>query len=221
VGDVFCFTPAIHSLRLGFPQAYLAALVVRYSQDAITGNPDLDEVFIYEKAKHRPDRSRWVSLYKQFRVLQAIKKKRLAIGLRSAFSWSKAWLVYFSEFPWRLGYAPVKKIDTWYRSFYNLAADSRNLEGHEVKRVLGLVQTIGVKAWAERLIVRLPEKERREAEIFLKENEIQPDRLIGFHLSYRRASSRWPAEKWLHWRIFCNGTISPWPDLGPGRPSHR
>lgn len=47
-----------------------------------------------------------------------------------------------------------------------------------MKRVLGLVQTIGVKAWAERLIVRLPEKERREAEIFLKKNEIQPDRLI-------------------------------------------
>ncbi len=95
VGDVLCCTPAIRALRRHFPQAYLAALVVRYSQDALTGNPDVDELFVYEKAKHRPDQSRIVSLYKQFMIEQELRKRRfdLAIGLRSNFSWSEAWLV--------------------------------------------------------------------------------------------------------------------------------
>ncbi len=94
MGDVLCCTPTIRALRRAFPRAYIAALVVRYSQDAITGNPDLDEVFIYEKAKHRPDQNRIISLYKQFRVERELSKKRfdLAIGLRSTFSWSEAWL---------------------------------------------------------------------------------------------------------------------------------
>ena len=119
VGDVLCSTPAIRSLRRAFPQAYLAALVARYSQDAVSENPDVDEVFIYEKAKHRPDRNRFLSLYKQFQVLRGLKKKRfdLAIGMRSTFSWSEGWLVYYAGAPFRLGFRPEKKRDRGYSFF--------------------------------------------------------------------------------------------------------
>jgi heptosyltransferase-3 len=51
VGDVLCCTPAIRALQKAFPRAYLAARVVRYSRDAITGNPDLDEVSIGKGGK--------------------------------------------------------------------------------------------------------------------------------------------------------------------------
>lgn len=198
VGDVLCSTPAIRSLRRAFPQAYLAALVARYSQDAISGNPDVDEVFIYEKSKHRPDRNRFLSLYKQFQVLRGLKKKRfdLAIGMRSAFSWSEAWLVYFTGARFRLGYAPVKKIDSWYGFFYNLTAGPHPPAMHEVKRVLHLLETIGVSPWAERLIVTIPDEEKKEVADFLKMNGINSERLIGFYLSCRRPFTRWSAEKW-------------------------
>jgi len=198
IGDVLCSTPAIRSLRRAFPRAYIAALVVRYSQEAITGNPDLDQVFVYEKAKHRTDRSRLVSLFKQYQVLRNLKKEKfdLVVGMRSAFSWSEAWLVYFTGAPFRVGYSPAKRIDRYYHFFYNLAVSPEISREHEVNMVLRLIKKIGVACWDERLIVQIPEKEKGEVTTFFQKNEIDSGRVIGFHLSCRRVSSRWPAQKW-------------------------
>jgi len=196
VGDVLCCTPTIRALRRAFPQAYIAALVVRYSQDAITGNPDLDEVFMYEKAKHRPDRNRIISLYKQFLVERELRKKRfdLAIGLRSTFSWSEAWLVYFIGAPFRVGYEPDRKKDWRFAFFYNLRVPPPPHE-HEVKKTLHLAESIGVLPAEKDLIVTIPEEEKKVAESFLRENAVDPQRLIGFHLSSRVPANRWSQEK--------------------------
>jgi heptosyltransferase-3 len=196
VGDVLCCTPAIRALRRAFPRAYIAGLVVRYSQDAITGNPDLDEVFIYEKAKHRPDRNRIISLYKQFLVERGLRKKRfdLAIGLRSTFSWSEAWLVYFTGAPFRVGYEPDRKKDWEFAFFYNFRVPPPPQE-HEVEKTLRLAERIGVPPAEKNLIVTIPEEDKRVAESFLRENSVDPQRLIGFHLSSRVPANRWNQEK--------------------------
>ncbi len=191
VGDVLCSTPAIRAIRKAFPRAYLAALVVGYSRDAITGNPDLDEVFVYEKAKHRPDRSRAVSFYKQFRVERELRRRGfdLAIGLRSNFSWSEAWLVYFTGAPFRLGAAPGDR-DRRFGFFYNLQA-SPPPDRHEVEKALHLVGQLGVPPAEKHLAASIPEEEKRAAEVFLAENRINRRNLIGFHLSSRIPANRW------------------------------
>jgi heptosyltransferase-3 len=196
VGDVLCCTPAIHALRRAFPRAYLAALVVAYSRDAITGNPDLDEVFVYEKAKHRPDRNRMVSLFKQFRVERSLCRKGfdLVIGMRSSFSWSEAWLVYFTGAPFRLGYDPGVGSNRKFSFFYNLRVSGAP-DQHEVEKALYLVQKIGIKPAEKCLRVFIPQEEKDRVEAFLTENEIDPERLIGFHLSSRLPANRWGPEK--------------------------
>ena len=196
VGDVLCCTPAIRALRKAYPRAYLAALVVGYSRDAITGNPDLDEVFIYEKAKHRPDRSRAVSLWKQFQVERSLRKKRfdLAVGLRSSFSWAEAWLVYFTGAPFRLGYPPGEGRDKKFAFFYNLAASAAP-QAHEVERALYLVGTLGVRPAEKHLAVTIPPLEREAAGAFLAREKIDPRNLIGFHLSSRVPANRWSPER--------------------------
>jgi len=198
VGDVLCCTPAIRALRKAFPRAYLAALVVGYSQDAITGNPDLDEVFVYEKAKHRPDRNRIVSLFKQLQVERLLRKKGfdLVIGLRSSFSWAEAWLVYFTGAPFRLGYDPGKGRNRKFSFFYNLRVPAAP-QAHEVERALYLVGTLGVPPAERQLTVTIPPAERELAESFLKRGKIDPQEVIGFHLSSRVPANRWSPGKFV------------------------
>jgi ADP-heptose:LPS heptosyltransferase len=208
-------------LRRFFPRAYLAALVAKYSQDAIRGNPDLDEVFIYEKAKHRPDRNRFISLYKQFQSLRALRKKcfDLVIGMRSTFSWSEAWLVYFTAAPFRLGYAPSLKKDQRFSYLYNLRVSPPAPEWHEVERTRHLVETLAIRRAETHLFAAVPEEARREGDYFLTDKGVDPNRLIGFHLSSRRPANRWSLEKFafLAARLIRQDGLSvilPW---GPGR----
>ena len=173
---------------------------MRYSQDAISGNPDLDEIFVYEKAKHRPDRSRLLSLYKQLQVELKLKKMRfdLVVGMRSAFSWSEAWLVYFTGAPFRLGCAPTNKGDQKFAFFYNLKVPPSPPEQHEVEKALGLLNAIGVLPGEKNLHAAIPEEDRHQVDSFFRNNKIDPDKLVGFHLSSRIPANRWSADNFAN-----------------------
>ncbi len=53
IGDLACTTPLVAALRAQLPRAWLAALVTTYNAEVLARNPALDEVFVYEKLKHR------------------------------------------------------------------------------------------------------------------------------------------------------------------------
>src|SRR6185436_4152936 len=53
IGDLVCTTPLIAALRARLPRAWLGALVTTYNAEVLARNPALDEVFVYEKLKHR------------------------------------------------------------------------------------------------------------------------------------------------------------------------
>jgi heptosyltransferase III len=53
IGDLVCTTPLISALRERLPRAWLGALVTTYNAEVLAGNAALDEVFVYEKLKHR------------------------------------------------------------------------------------------------------------------------------------------------------------------------
>ena len=53
IGDLACTTPLVAALRAQLPRAWLAALVTTYNAEVLARNPALDEIFVYEKLKHR------------------------------------------------------------------------------------------------------------------------------------------------------------------------
>jgi len=53
IGDLVCTTPLLDALRAQLPRAWLAALVTTYNAEVLARNPALDEIFVYEKSKHR------------------------------------------------------------------------------------------------------------------------------------------------------------------------
>jgi ADP-heptose:LPS heptosyltransferase len=66
---------------------------------------------------------------------------------------------------------------------------------HEVEKTLRLAGRIGVPPAEKNLIVTIPKEDNRVAESFLRENAVDPQRLIGFHLRSRVPANRWNQEK--------------------------
>ncbi|MCG2575985.1 glycosyltransferase family 9 protein [Dechloromonas sp. XY25] len=53
IGDLVCTTPMLAALRQIMPDAWIGVLVNQYNVAVMHGNPDVNEVFAYRKAKHR------------------------------------------------------------------------------------------------------------------------------------------------------------------------
>ena len=77
IGDLVCTTPVIAALRQHFPKAWIGALVNDYTRTVLEGNPDLDEVFSYQKAKHRTDRTVLRIYWQRLRMLLNLRRKRI------------------------------------------------------------------------------------------------------------------------------------------------
>lgn len=77
IGDLVLTTPLIHALRQHRPDAWIGALANSYNAPVLNGNPDLDAVFAYDKAKHRPDRSRLAVYRDTLRLLLSLRGLRI------------------------------------------------------------------------------------------------------------------------------------------------
>ena len=73
IGDLVCTTPAIRAVRQRHPGARIGALVNSYNADAVRTNPDIDEIFVYEKEKHSEGKGRLKVFLDNWRVIRRIR----------------------------------------------------------------------------------------------------------------------------------------------------
>lgn len=52
IGDLVCTTPAFAAIRKHFQNAEIGALVNSYNAEVLSGNPNIDHIFVYQKLKH-------------------------------------------------------------------------------------------------------------------------------------------------------------------------
>lgn len=78
IGDLVCTTPLIRALRARYPGAWIGVLANSYNAPALAGNPDLDEVFVYTKAKHRAAGESLAGIFwRRLRMMRALRAMRL------------------------------------------------------------------------------------------------------------------------------------------------
>ena len=77
IGDLVLTTPLIHALRQHQPDAWIGALVNSYNAPVLRGNPDLDAVFAYDKAKHRRSQSRFAVYRHTLRLLLQLRSMQI------------------------------------------------------------------------------------------------------------------------------------------------
>src|SRR3972149_7006691 len=197
IGDLICTTPAIHALREKCSAAKIGVLVNSYNADAVAGNPDIDEVYIYEKAKHGEGKNRFLVWLGNLKLLLKIRGERydVAIGCGS-YSPSLARYTFLTGAKNRIGY--VRSGD---RSIsYNIPISEPREPIHEVVATFKLLEPLGIDGEPSRLVL-LPSADEKEKVLkFLfppPTSHLPPANLIAIHISSRKENNRWPAERFI------------------------
>jgi heptosyltransferase-2 len=186
IGDVLLSTPVIKALRQNYPYAYIAMMITPYAKDIVDGNPDLDEVIIYDKNQRHKS---WLNSIK-FSLNLSKKKFDLAIVLHPT---NRVHLVtFFAGIPKRIGYD---------RKLGFLLTDrikhTKQLgEKHELEYNLDLIRYLGIEPKDKTLFMTIREEAESWVEqLFKQKNIISKDKLLAIHPGASCISKIWPAER--------------------------
>jgi len=180
IGDLVCTTPLLSALRAQLPASFIVALVNRYNEPVLHGNPDLDAVHSYQKAKHRgPDESLAGVYWRRLKTMAELRRQRFH------------WLLLPGGM--QAGTASAVRMIAPRRVLVRAAEDA--LAGaHEVEQGCHLLARMGLRYETppQRVVPDPAIRERLAARLQARLG-FSPARVIGVHVSARKASQRWPA----------------------------
>lgn len=188
------------ALREHWPQARICALVNSYNVDVLKGNPDIDEVYAYTKAKHRePGKSVLGVYWHRLGLIRTLRRKRfdyailagagfLPRALRLARMIRPRHIIGFIEGD---GQA-ARQIDI------GMPYTSLTEPLHEVQDVFRLLTPFGISGMPPQLrVVADPVEAERARSTLAALHGDSIQRTIGVHISARKVSQRWPAESFV------------------------
>jgi len=173
IGDLVCTTPLLAGLRARLPGAWIGALVTTYNAEVLARNPSLDEVYVYEKLKHRSG-GLLSHLRSRLGQLARLRQQRLDCVLVPAPA-PQALKLARSLKPERVIASPT----------------SFSARLHEVERVFELGQPFGLRGRPGAMQV-FPDPARR-AEL---EGRLGKGPFVALHISARRPAQQWPLERY-------------------------
>src|SRR5260221_715163 len=173
IGDLVCTTPLLAALRAQLPKAWLGALVTTYNAEVLARNPALDEVFVYEKLKHRSG--------------SLLSHLRTRLGQVSRLRQQKLDCVLVP--------APAPQALKLARSLKPaqvIASPTRFSERlHEVERVFELGRSFGLAGKPGAL--QLFPDPQKAAEL---QRALGAGGFVAIHISARRPAQRWPVKRY-------------------------
>lgn len=198
IGDLVCTLPMVTALRARYPDAEISALVNSYNLDVLKGNPELDHVYAYTKAKHRPPGKSVAGVYwDRLRLFARLRRERFdyAIIAGAHFLPRALRLARMIKPKHIIGFTEPKPgahhIDVGVP--YTLPQPM-----HEVEDIFRLLAPLGIEGTPPAATVVADAKEVVEARALLaKQDWPAGRRLIALHISARKVSQRWPVERFV------------------------
>lgn len=181
IGDLVCTTPLLRALRRQLPDATLAVLATRYNRDVLEGNPDINLLLSYTKAKHRlPGESRAAIYVDRMRLLWRLRRMR---------------------FDWALlpggPHASALRFARWAapRRMLVRGAEAIAAGPHEVEQSCHMLTAMGLRYETPAPVVVASEKLREQLRARMAAALGRGGApVVGLHVSARRPAQRWPAE---------------------------
>ena len=205
IGDLILTTPLIRALRQRYPEAWIGALVNSYNARVLEANPDLDEVFIYTKAKHRGSASIWSAYWSTISLILRLRRLRVDYAiLASPAASSKAQM-----FARRINARTIVGFGECASPGYRLTPGPDGAL-HQVEEVFRIAPFFGINRPPFRTAVFANEREVATARSLVTNALPGNSKLIGVHISARKMKQRWPAEKFV---AFLRQLVGLQPDL--------
>ena len=178
IGDLVCTTPLLRTLRAHFPRAWIGALVNSSNAPVLAGNPDANEVLVYRKAKHRGHGESVLAIYAE--RLRLIWRRR-RMGIDDAILAAPA------------GQPSARRLARWIAPRRILGGCDSPL-AHEAEKVYAALDAYGIAGPPPACRV-VPDRARVAALGARLPADWVARPLIAVHISARKASQRWPAER--------------------------
>ena len=162
LGDVVLSTPAIKAVRTHYPNAQIAFMVRPYTRDIVEGNPNIDEIIIYDKyGKHK-------SFLSTVKFAFNLRKKKFDIAIMLHPTNRVHLISFLAGIPRRIGY------DRKMSFFLTEKIPHLKQEGkkHELEYNLDLLKVLGIEAKDNSLFVPVREKDKQVLDIVLDENHV-------------------------------------------------
>lgn len=189
IGDLLCTTPMLSALRRRYPTAHIAVLANDYNAPVLAGNPDIDKVYAYTKAKHSAAsklHARWSELKLYLEIRHAAYD--LVIHANPSPHPRTGRLARFLRAPYRLG--AISSDNGPRGACFNIGIPPRDVRGtHHVEKVFSLLAPLGITGSPGPMILKVADNASRQNTAPAPDH---PARVIGVHLSSRKACNRWP-----------------------------
>ncbi len=197
IGDLICTTPLIRSLRQHHPDATICALVNSYNAPVLANNPDIDAVFAYTKAKHRPVGASAAKVYwERLKLFAQLRKMHFDYAILAAprFQPRLLRLARFAGIRHIVGFTETAS-HAGNRIDIGVPYGSPASPLHEVEDVFRLLEPLGINGLPPSAWIHPGEDEIAQAKAVLQNSlPHAPKLLVGVHVSARKPSQRWPAQ---------------------------
>ncbi|MFH1703914.1 MAG: putative lipopolysaccharide heptosyltransferase III [Nitrospirota bacterium] len=189
IGDVLLAVPVFRALRENFHDAYIAALVNSGTEDVLSGNPLIDEIFIFNRnIKKMNTAMRYI---KEFSFLKQIRMKGFDMTVDLTSGDRSAIVSLLSGAQYRIAYSPKKEGLLAKRYFYTHLA-KKQAGQHMVLQNLEVVRQFGIDTKHEQLDFFIPEDARMFVKrVFEKSGLTGNDTVVHVH-----PTSRWLFKCW-------------------------
>ena len=187
IGDVLMATPVSRALRVAYPDSYIAWVVERKSADVVLGNPYLDEVIVWERAKGALPFAKSLSALR--RELKS-RKFDVCIDLQGLIRSAGVCLV--SGAKRRVGFADGDE----YSPFFYHEKFAVDADANAQQRNLDLLQTVGVNSTDTAMHMPVLDEDRAFADDFLKKDGLDGEKIVAFCPATTWVNKHWTPEGW-------------------------
>lgn len=196
IGDVLKCTVVIDKLHRHFPHARISWLVETKSKDVLLGNPNIDEVIVWQR-KEWSKQAQISRNYPKFfnRLLQFAQEIRrrnfdLVIDLYGA---PRSGIIsYLSKAPFRLCYSGTRRCSNLWANIH--AVPDYSNDTTFMQYYAGILRPLGIDTNNLQMQMPVLPEDQRFAQSFLQQAGIDPGQFIAINPSTSWSSKCWPTE---------------------------